>query len=311
MAAKNLSDEQLLARASHAGRNLSVLSILATLVAIGFWVVAFTGKAPLLGMIFPALAITFIAAGYWVLTVAARRGNPSSVGTAIVIMALQLTFVLILAGIGAARTGTDVSSNFPNVIIPILVLLALASSRSVLLELQDRGLWEKVFDSEEMGGQFCVVGGILLAIGFLTLNGGSLYVGQKVQQQRAAEKQQAREFVEMIKHEEQQFMDAAAAVLRGKTSDNLELALARADSLKAKCENIRAAVGEHGHLPGVLTTYSNAVRQWENGLLALKEKNPDRKYSQRSLDMGDQLHAEALAEFNRYFVDHRSVAQRQ
>src|ERR1051326_4869542 len=115
MAAKNLSDEQLLARASHAGRNLSVLSILATLGAIAFWIVAFMGKAPLLAMILPALAITFIAAGYCVLTVAARRGNPASVGTVIVIMALQLTFVLVCAGIGATRTGTDVSSNMPNV----------------------------------------------------------------------------------------------------------------------------------------------------------------------------------------------------
>src|SRR5690242_21084505 len=195
MAAKNLSDDQLLARASHAGRNLCVLSVLATLVAIVLWVVPFMGKAPLLGMIFPALAITSIAAGYWVLAIAARRGNPASVGTVIVIMALQLTFVLIFVGIGSARTGTDVSSNFPNVLIPIVVLWALASSRSVLLELQDRGLWEKVFNSEKTSSQFCVIGGILLAIGFLTLNGGTLYIGKKVQQEREAENRQAREFV--------------------------------------------------------------------------------------------------------------------
>lgn len=311
MAAKNLSDEQLLARATHAGRNLFVLSALATIGAMAFWVIAFMGKAPLLAMIFPALAITFIAAGYCVLTVAARRGNPASVGTVIVIMALQLTFVLICAGIGAARTGTDVSSNMPNVLIPIVVLLALASSRSVLLELQDRGLWEKVFDSEEMGGQLCIIGGILVAIGFVTLNGGTFYIGNKVQQERTAENRQAHEFVEMIKHEEQQFMDAAAAVLRGKTPDNLELALVRADSLKARCQSIRTATGNQGRLPGILTTYGNAIRQWENGLQALKGKNPDPKYSQRSFDMGDQLHADALADFNHYFVDHRSVAQRQ
>jgi hypothetical protein len=172
-------------------------------------------------------------------------------------------------------------------------------------------LWEKIFDSEEMGGQLCVIGGILVAIGFVTLNGGTFYIGHKVQQQRTAENVQAHEFVEMIKREEQQFMEAAAAVLRGKTPDNLELALVRADSLKARCQSIRTATGNQGRLPSILTSYGNAVRQWENGLLALKEKNPDTKYSQRSLDMGDQLRADALADFNRHFVDHRSVAQRQ
>jgi hypothetical protein len=287
------------------------LSILGTLAAIAFWVIAFVGKAVLAAMILPALAITFIAAGYCVLTVAARRGNPASVGTVIVIMALQLTFALICAGIGAARTGTDVSSNMPNVVIPIVVLLALASSRSVLLELQERTLWEKVFDSEETGGQFCVIGAILLAIGFITLNGGSFYIGNKVQQERATENRQAHEFVEMIKHEEQQFMDAASAVFSSRTPDALELALVRADALKAKCQSIRNAAGDRGHLPGILTSYGNAVRQWQNGLLALKEKNPDKKYSQRLLDMGDQLRTDALADFNRYFVNHRSVAQRQ
>jgi hypothetical protein len=310
MAAKNLSDEQLLKRASHAGRNLAVLSILATLAAIAFWVVAFMAKVSPLGMILPALAITFVAAGYCVLTIAARRGNPASVGTVIVIMALQLTVSLIFAGIGAARTGTDVSNNMPNVIIPIVVLVALATSRGVLLELQERGLWEKVFDSEKSSGQFCVIGGIFLAIGFLTLNGGTFYVGNKVQQERAAENRQAREFVEMIKHEEQQFMDAAAAVLRGTTPDNLKLALARADSLKSKCESIRTAIGDHGRLPGILTGYSNGVRQWENGLLALTEKNPDTQRAQRLFDMRDKLRADALNDFNRYFVDRRSVAQR-
>jgi hypothetical protein len=309
MAAKNLSDEQLLKRASHAGRNLTVLSTLGTLGAIALWVVTFMGKAPSLGMILPALAVTFVAAGYCVLTIAARRGNPASIGTVIVIMALQLTFTLIFAGIGAARTGTDVSSNMPNLIIPIAVLIALASSRSVLVELQERDLWEKVFDSEKSSSQFCVIGGILLAIGFLTLNGGTYYVGNKLHEERAAENRQAREFVEMIKHEEQQFMDAAAAVLRSKTPDNLKLALARADSLKTKCESIRTATGDHGRLPGILTSYNNAVRQWENGLLALKEKQPDTQRAQRLLDMGDKLRAEALADFNRYFADHRSIAK--
>jgi hypothetical protein len=310
MAAKNLSDEQLLARASHAGRNLCVLSVGTTLFAIALWVVPFLGKAPVLGMIFPALAITCIAAGYWVLTVAARRGDPASVGTVIVIMALQLTFVLIFAGIGAARTGTEVSANYRNVLIPIVVLWALASSRSVLLELQERGLWEKVFNSEKTSSQFCVIGGTLLAIGLLTLNGGSLYVGQKVQQEHEAENRQAREFADMIKHEEQQFMDAASDAVRKPTSDNLELALARADSLQTKCQSIRTATGDHGRLPGVLANYTNAVHQWQTGLLALKEKNPDTMHAQHMLDLGDKRRADALQDFNRYFVDHRSVAQR-
>lgn len=311
MAAKNLTDEQLLNRASHAGRNLTVLASLATLASIAFWAIAFMAKIPMMAGIFPALALTLVAAGYCMLALAARRGSPTSVGIVIVIVALQITFVLTIAGISAARAGGDFSSNTPSIIIPILVFIALASSRGVLLELQNRGLWDQAFAPAKPTRDLCIIGGALVALGFITLNGGTFYLGHKVQQERAAEHGQAREFVEMIKHEELQFMTAASEVLRASTSEKLDLALSRAETLKAKCESLRSAAGGQGRLPGVLTTYANAVRQWENGLLALKEKNPDTQHSQRLLDMGDRLRAEALDEFNRYFVNHRSVAQRQ
>jgi hypothetical protein len=140
-------DEKLLKRARHAGRNLSVLAILATLGAIALIATALFAKGIHEVMAVLATTITLIAAGYWVLAVAARRGNPNAVGVVIVAMVLQICLALISAGLAAARTNSAFQPPAGGLVIPILVLVALASSRKVLLELKDRQLWDQVFGS--------------------------------------------------------------------------------------------------------------------------------------------------------------------
>jgi len=129
MGAGNLTDEQLLKRAGNAARNLRVLGILATLGALMAGAILLVGKGATAYMWPVALAVTSLAAGYWTLAVAARRGNPNSVAVVLVIMVIQLVIVFVSAGIAAARTNTDLSSNLPGLIIPTLVLIALVSSR--------------------------------------------------------------------------------------------------------------------------------------------------------------------------------------
>lgn len=302
MAVRNLSDERLLKRASHAGRNLAVLTTLATLGALVLWSLLFLmrGAPPWLAL--PALAVSLMAAGYWSLSIAGYRGNPASVGVTIVAMVLQLVLVFLFGGIAAARAHTEFSANVSGLIIPILVLIALASSRSVLLELQKRGLWEQAFPGAKPSGMLCVVGGILLGIGLVTLNGAQIYAGFRVGQERAAEARAAKEFLQIVKQDEGELMKLAGGVLTQGSQAQVELALNKADALATKVASLQSEARSCNGLASILQTYSNAVRQWKNGLLALKGPTPDKQKAQQLLALGDRLREDAAREFARRFA---------
>src|SRR5581483_11167372 len=270
MGVGNLTDEQLLKRAGNAGRNLGVLGILATLGALMIWAVLLLGKGATAFMLPVALAVTSLAAGYWVLAAAARRGNPNSVGVVLVIMVVQLLIVFVTAAIAAARTNTPLAFNLPGLIIPTLVLIALVSSRGVLLELQERGLWEKAFVSVKASGTLCIIGGILVAAGLVLFDGGTAYVSWQVGQARAEEIRGATEFVHMIKNEEQDFTAVLSEAVTSAKKPNLDLALAKVEVLESRAKSLQASAGQDSSLPAIIQTYRNGVREWKNGLLALQ-----------------------------------------
>ena len=85
-----LSDEKLVARATHAGRNLDALAAMASLLSAGLIGAVFFSKAQLPFLAWMAGAVALVAIGYWTLAVAAKRGNPASVGIVVVLMTLQL-----------------------------------------------------------------------------------------------------------------------------------------------------------------------------------------------------------------------------
>jgi hypothetical protein len=309
MSAGNLSDEQLLKRAGHAGRNLSVLALLASVGAAALWAVVFLApQGPFFATV-PAIACSLIAAGYWILAVAGRRGNPQSLAVVMVILVLQLVLTLLSAGIAAARTGTDFSSSFNPIRlgIPILVLIALAGSRGVLMELQERGLWEQAFASSKPSRSLCIAGGTLLALGFICFNAGMGYLGSKVQKVQASQRQEAAAFLQIVQVEEKELMTAASAVFKENNRQNLELALNKAVKLENRLATLRAEV-QSAELQTVLVTYGNAVRQWKNGLLILKEPAPDTQRARQMLVLGDKFRAEAAKEFDRKFVSKAAQA---
>jgi hypothetical protein len=301
MAIANLTDEQLLKRATHAGRNLTVLTTLASLGTLAAWGLAiFIKKAPF-PMLLPALAMSLVAAGYWLLALAARRGNPRSVSVVLVLMLLQLVTALLLAGVDAARAGTDFSSHFgfSRLVIPTLVIAALASSRGVLLELQERGLWERAFAHTKPSGNLCVIGGVLLAVGFTSITAGMGYVGAKVTEVRALERKQTSEFAQLIRNEEAQFIAAVAAAKTSLTPARLDSALEKLEALDRKLQSVRNQIGDNARLAAVLDTYGNAVRQWKNGLQALRQPKPDLNRANQFLQLGDKLRRQAAGEYNR------------
>jgi hypothetical protein len=187
-------------------------------------------------------------------------------------------------------------------VIPILVLIALVSSRNVLLQLQERGLWEQAFASAKPSSTLCVVGGILVAGGLVMFDGGTVYVTSKLGQARAAEYSGATEFVQLTKHEEQDFMLAASQAMKNASASSLDLALAKLESLETRVKTLQQTASQDSSLPAILQTYRNGVREWKNGLLALKELNPDRRRAQQMLSLGDKLRGQAITDFQNRFM---------
>lgn len=249
-----------------------------------------------------ATTITLIAAGYWVLAVAARRGNPNAVGVVIVAMVLQMCLALVSSGVTAARSNSAYQPPVGGLIIPILVLVALASSRKVLLELKERQLWDQVFGSAKPSGNLCLIGGTLLATGFVALNAGTYYVGWKAGEQQREEFQHAKGFVELIQGAEKEFLTAMQGIYGNRSQSKIDTALARFKILEQNFEVLKREAASADRLLQILTTYGNALRQWNNGLMLLKEPNADTDRVLKMFTLGDQLRAEACQEFDRRYA---------
>lgn len=299
----NLDDQTLLKRASHAGRNLSVLAVLATLVMlliVGLSVSIKDARAPMAPM---ALAIALIASAYWILMVAARRGNPASVGVVIVLMVVQLVLGLLVSSIIAAQNKAGFQFQPTGFIIPILVIVALANSRKILLELQERGLWEQAFPAAKPSGNLVIIGGVILTLGFLSLNAGTYYAGLKAKQAGQSEHQQAEAFVQLIQQDEAKFMTSMKKLSGKYTDAELNDAITNLDTLDQNLAALQKnTANSSGPLAPILTTYGNAVRQWKNGLKILQDPQPDRDRALQMLKLGDKFRADAGEEFDRRYV---------
>jgi hypothetical protein len=295
-------DEKLVKRARHAGRNLSVLAMLATFGAVALIAASLFAKGAQGVMAVFAATITLIAAGYWVLAVAARRGNPNAVGVVIVAMVVQICLSLIFSGIAAAQTKSSFQPPVGGLIIPILVLVALASSRKVLLELKQRHLWDRVFGSAKPSAGLCLIGGTLLVSGFIAMNAGSSYVGWKAGHQQRAEIQQAKAFIELIQEDENAFLRAMQEVSSNWGQDEIETVLTRFETLEQRFEVLKTEAAGADRLLEILTTYGNALRQWKNGLTLLKESDADTDRARQMFELGDRLRAEACQEFDRRYA---------
>ena len=302
----NLTDEVLIKRASHAGRNLSVLALLAsalTVVILALGVGLFTSpKAQAVREVQPAMlllgfACVLVSIGYWTLAVAARRGNPTSVAIVMVLMVGQLVLGLVSSGIEAAGNGGSFQPHLGGFIIPVLVIIALAQSRKTLLELRERGLWEHVFEGAKPTTGLCILGGTLLVSGVLGLDGLMGYAGVKIGSARERETQHAKNFVQMIQTEERAFIDAMRNAAGHTGETQVKVALAKLNALEQKLQLLKKESADADSMGPILDTYGNALRQWKNGLENLMGATPDPERAQAMLKLGDKLRTEAAQAF--------------
>jgi len=215
-----------------------------------------------------------------------------------VAMVLQICLALISSGMAAARTSSSFQPPIAGLFIPILVLVALASSRKTLLQLKERQLWDQIFGSAKSSANLCVIGGTLLATGFVAMNAGTYYLGWKVGQQQKAEIQHAKAFIELIQGDEKEFLLAMQRISSNQSQSEIETALAKFNTLEQNFEILKKEAAGADRLLDIFATYGNALRQWKNGLMLLKEPNADVERAKKMLELGDRFRAEAGQKFD-------------
>jgi hypothetical protein len=301
----SLSDEQLLKRAGHAGRNLGALAALGTLLTVVLVVAAMVARDAWPQVLCLPAGACAIAAGYWVLMVAAKRGEPVSVTVALILTALHLAVGGVMVGLIASRNPELAGRNAAHLVVPIVVLLVLAASRKDLVEIRKRGLSEKAFPGAAPAGRLCVIGGVLLAFGVVGLNVGAVAFGVAQGQRQVARLQEARVFIHIVEKEEKAFLQALKTFFDEENETALPAAYqemnARLAALETRVETARKGVTDNQPLVRVLSSYAAAVAQWRKGVDALALAGADPAAVQKHFQNGDRIRAGAAKEFDRRF----------
>jgi hypothetical protein len=138
--------------------------------------------------------------------------------------------------------------------------------------------------------------------GFVGMNAGTSYLGWKAGEQQRAEYQHANAFAELIQGGEKEFLTAMQGLSVNRGQNEIETVLTKLKSLEQNLEVLKKEAASVDRLLQILTTYGNALRQWKNGLMLLKERNADTDRAQKMFKLGDKFRAEACQEFDRRYA---------
>lgn len=300
---QQMTDQELLQRAGHAGRNLIALAILGSLFLL--FIFAFVCLSPPSEVGMAGLMVLVIAAawpcGLWLLAIAARRGNPTAVGVVMAIMALQV--LLSIAGFVLMTVRhMDTGEGSPHLLFPligIIVIATLAGSRNVLLEMKKRGLWEQRF-VPAAGRRLCLIGGVLFVAGHVGMLASLLFPAISAAKRAVGEKEHASAFIRVIKGKESELMTLMAALGSG-GPEAVKAAIAKVDALDQEIKSLQSAVAADSPLSPILAKYREAVSKWRSGLTELEGPTPDPEKA-KDLIIGDKLRNEAGEEFDRKYA---------
>ncbi len=231
-----LSDEVLLGKSHNAGRSMVALAALATLGALLFGGIALgirSGDMNLLSVL-PAAGVFSVAAAYWVLAVAARRGDRNAVAIPAVVLTMVVGLLAISFGLARMRDASFGTGNGFQFVIILIIIWALVRDWKVLTELRRRDLWDRAFPDQKPTGAFCVIGGVLLAAGVLFFNVGMLGVGAQAAEAAAERGRQAQKFVNLIEKDQARFMQVFKKYAESGTQDAYADAVKEIDALAAR-----------------------------------------------------------------------------
>ena len=244
------------------------------------------------GFVWPAIATTAVAVGYWILAQVARRGDERAL--AIVVTVLTLQFLLSLAGLmaGYLRTGEFAGGAMLGLVVALLVLLALSRNYSDLSALRQTGLWSDVSPTNHPETRHCIAGGTLLACGLI-----GVYIALLVPAIGAARIARSRaEFTELVRLEEKSFLEEFATASHNASSNAVPELIAKLDALDGKVQTISNAAPSSSDLPSIIATYRDALSKWRSGLQLMQ--NGAGPATAASFEQGDVLRAKAFKDFD-------------
>lgn len=301
-----LSDEKLIKRSGHAGRNLAALALLTSVVAAGATAVCFFAREVAGLVACMAVSLSLVAAGYWLLAVAAKRGNIRAVDFVIGYMLVQIVLGMALNGYAVNAAGAPQRSAVAGMLLPVLVLLAVIGSRSSLAELERRGLWRQVFGAAKPSGHLCGLGAALLVLGALSFLGSSFYVGWRTARVPADGLRQARAYTEILNGEERLFLSAVDGLADGYRQEDLTAVQEKIGALENAVGKLRAEAAGNRELGPILLTYGDAVAAWKSGLDLLRADPPDAARARDAFDRGIRLRERAAQAFDAHFASRQS-----
>jgi len=246
--------------------------------------------------------LTLVATGYGALAVSARRGNPNAVGAAIAIMGMSIALRLILAAALTACCEMEFQPNLPGLLLPALIIVGLFHNRNILLELQARGLWNKVFGAAKPSARLCIGGGVLLATGVLFLLVSMFYFAWKADQARQAEARHVNAFCQLIQVEEKEYMTALGGVSTSSGKAEIDAVMAKLMALEARVAALRRETADPPALCAVLNLYGTAVQQWKGALLLLQVPGSDIDKVNKVLLLGDRMRTDACRQFDALYA---------
>lgn len=296
------SDEQLIKRANYTARNFLVLAILASLW--GLLVLGLIGHALAQGtnikliLFSPLTSALFFAIGFWLLYVAAQRGNPASAGIFLVVGVMQLAVLFIAWGVANMRSSAvDQKLGLGSAALPVVVLLTMAHSRNILVELQKRDLWKQVYGACKPSGGWCVAGGVFLVAAVVYLYGGGILFLHHTQQLNVRVHQQMQAFADLLQHEEKELLTAITNPPASSATHGLDESRVALQALEAKLQQVREQTASHQRLGLVVRQYAQAVACWRAGLDQLKQPGGDPKAAAAQLQQGDEQRGKAVQAF--------------
>jgi hypothetical protein len=301
------SSTKLKKRAGWAENILSFFAAIGVLVTIGAIIIASISDwraADAFKLI--AGSLVLVTSGYWTLAKAAKRGNPSSVT---IVLFLQLaTFIAgpisraqgyKLGNIPTSQTQITVS-----VSITLFFALLLLMSRSALVKLKERGLWQDVFGGYPPSGHLCLFGAILLALGSFGALKGTADIVNRPKQDIAQEKRQAELFLAMVSRDEPIVEQSMKKLTSGgaPSKREVETVVGQLTILERKAHALSLQSAKYEEIAEIFETYSKAAAQWKRGVMILTAPAGDVKTGRRALELGDTLRQRAFVLFDEHYA---------
>jgi len=295
----DISEEKLLKRASDASRNFYVLAILTTLLGAILTACAFftPGMRITLAVSLPLLAIS---ASYYVLAVAARRGDHK--GSTVVLTAYFIQLIVSLIGMSYITSGKGLP-NLGGILISCLIIVALYQGRQRIVELRNKGLFEKAFNGKKGFKTLSLAGCAIFIVGFIALQTASFATGYFAVKKDNGEIGRAIKLKEIMQDDEPRFANALGENSKNPSQENKKTMYAELENLEKKIEGLAASIPkDETRLAEIMDVYRQAVGKWKTGVALANAESPDMEKSLESFKLGDRLRSQTAQRFNDAYI---------